>query len=195
MMDERHTTDDENLCRLSQNGDRGAEEALILRYTRLVRRCAHPLFLIGGESEDLIQEGLLGLSSAIRDYNPGKNTSFRTYAEVCVRNRLSSAITVANRQKHMPLNEAVSLHIPEISASLPDSSNPEQWVIGHEEGQELSETLRCLLSKLESDVLRYYLDGFSYREISEYLKVNPKTVDNAVQRIKTKIKPLTRNSN
>ena len=178
---------DETLCRLAQQGDRLAEETLILRYTRLVRRCAHPLFLIGGDSEDLNQEGLLGLLSAIRDYKPDKNASFRTYAEVCVRNRLSSAIVVANRRKHMPLNEAVSLYAPELFGELPDSPGPEQWLIGREEGHELSEKLKSILSKLEAEALRYYLDGFSYREIAEQMKVSGKTVDNAVQRVKTKI--------
>ena len=178
---------DEMLCQQAQTGDRMAEESLIVRHTRLVRRCAHPLFLMGGDSEDLIQEGLMGLLSAIRDYKPDKNAAFRTYAEICVRNRLSTAIVVANRRKHVPLNESLSLYSQEIVVTPSGTDDPEQWVIGREERKEFSETLKGLLSTLEADVLSRYLDGFSYREIAEQMNVRSKTVDNAIQRIRWKL--------
>ena len=101
--------EDEALCALAASGDRQAEESLVVRYNRLVRMCARPYFLAGGDSEDLIQEGMLGLLSAIREYDPGKSASFRTYAEVCVKNRLFSAVKAAARNKHTPLNDSVSI--------------------------------------------------------------------------------------
>ena len=104
--------EDEALCALAASGGREAEEALVVRYNRLVRMCARPCFLAGGDSEDLIQEGMLGLLSAIREYDPGKSAAFRTYAEICIKNRLFSAVKAAARNKHTPLNCSVSIETP-----------------------------------------------------------------------------------
>lgn len=187
--DNRQLCDDAALCRLAQAGDRAAEEALILRYTRLVRRCAHPLFLIGGDSEDLTQEGLLGLFSAIRDYRVALGAGFATFAETCIRNRLFSAITTANRLKHTPLNTSVSIEAQDVAHTLGDWEivDPESMVIAGEDVQELDTLLKGLLSPIESKVLQRYCDGYSYREIAAQLSVSAKTVDNAIQRIKTKL--------
>ena len=179
--------DDAALCRAAQAGDRRAEETLIIRYTRLVRRCAHPLFLMGGDGEDLIQEGLLGLLSAIRDFDDTKAASFATFAETCVRHRLSSAVQTANRRKHTPLNTSLPLDTPELSQTAAADDDPEQWFIGREERRELNRVLRGILTKIENDVLGLYCDGYSYREIAATLHTKPKTVDNAVQRIKKKL--------
>jgi len=177
--------DDITLCRLSQSGDRLAEETLILRHGRLVRRCANPLFLMGGEKDDLIQEGLLGLLSAIRDYCEDGGASFTTYAETCIKNRLSSVITMANRQKHTPLNQAVPMDSAHIEDDVVD---PEQLLLQWEEGQELRGVLRDVLSKVEANVLHFYCDGYSYREIAKMMDISTKSVDNAIQRIKKKLK-------
>jgi len=182
--------DDADLCRFAQAGDRGAEEQLIVRYTRLVRRCAHPLFLMGGDNEDLIQEGLLGLLSAIRDYRDNEQAAFSTYAETCIRNRLASAISKANRLKHTPLNQSVPIDVTLTVTALYDLDviDPEKWVIEREEGREFARMLSGMLSLIESKVLEYYCDGYSYREIATLVNVKVKTVDNAVQRIKKKLR-------
>ena len=109
---------DEELCTRAAAGDRGAEEALVLRYNRLVRMCARPYFLAGGDSEDLIQEGMVGLLTAIREYDPDKSVAFRSYAEVCIKNRLLSAIKAAARGKHTPLNNSVSFETPGSAADF-----------------------------------------------------------------------------
>ncbi len=182
----RQTAADEVLCRQAQAGDQLAEETLIVRYARTVRRCAHPLFLMGGDAEDLFQEGLLGLLSAIRDYRDDRSAGFGTYAETCIRNRLSSAVLTANRLKHAPLNTSVPLDGQE-AEELRSASSPEQEVIGREESRELSQMLQGILTPTESRVLDRYCDGYSYREIADQLGVTTKTVDNAVQRIKRKL--------
>ncbi|MCL2546560.1 MAG: sigma-70 family RNA polymerase sigma factor [Oscillospiraceae bacterium] len=184
--------DDTTLCGQAQAGDRQAEELLILRYTRHVRRCAHPLFLMGGDNEDLNQEGLLGLLSAIRDYRADGTAAFATYAETCIRNRLASAISKANRLKHTPLNSSLSMDVPQLAAVLHDFNviDPEKWVIEREEGREFAQLLAGMLSSIESRVLQLYCDGYSYREIAAQMNVKSKTVDNAIQRIKKKLRSV-----
>ena len=187
---------DEELCALAAAGDRGAEEALVLRYNRLVRMCARPYFLAGGDSEDLIQEGMLGLLSAIREYVPGKAAVFRTYAEVCVRNRLYSAVKAAARNKHTPLNHSVSIETPlydrasERYVSGPPgghAGDPEEILLNRESFRERMEELVGQLSGLEASILRLYLNGLSYSEIAVEVNKSPKSVDNAVQRIRRKL--------
>ena len=190
---------DNELLKRSAAGDRNAEEQLVERYMRLVRSCARPLFLAGGDSEDLIQEGLLGLLSAIRQFDPGCGASFSTFADHCIRMRLLSAIKSASRLKHLPLNDGVSLEQlsenPELQFSAnPDflRHNPEDLVLARERTEELYYELSQCLSRLEKQVLDLYLDGYSYREIGFRLRKEPKAIDNAVQRIRRK---LARNPN
>lgn len=187
---------DEALCALASAGDRLAEEALVLRYNRLVRVCARPYFLTGGDSEDLIQEGMLGLLNAIREFSPGKGTTFRTFSEVCIRHRILSAIRAAARDKHTPLNHSVSFETPlfdgisdsyavdAVHAVQPD---PESLLISREEHRERLGALKGQLSGFESDILDLYLSGLSYVEIAVQTSRSPKAVDNAVQRIRRKV--------
>ena len=176
------------------SGDRVAEEILAERYMRLVRSCARPLFLAGGDSEDLIQEGMFGLLSAMRQYDPDSGNSFRTFAEHCIRMRLYSAIKSASRLKHLPLNDGVSLEQLSEDSSLqvsaiPDAirRNPEDLVLARERTEELYSELALCLSGLEKNVLSLYLEGLSYREIAFRLGKQEKSIDNAVQRIRRKL--------
>ena len=187
---------DEILCLQAASGDRIAEEALVMRYNRLVRVCARPYFLAGGDSEDLIQEGMVGLLNAIREYDPGKGSSFRTYAETCIRNRILSAIRAAARDKHTPLNHYVSYETPlldgntdsyPLSASRQPQQNPEDMLISREERRERLGTLKGQLSGFEAQILDLYLRGLSYVEIASEVDRSPKAVDNAVQRIRRKV--------
>lgn len=187
---------DESLCALAASGDRLAEECLVTRYTRLVRMCARPCFLAGGDSEDLIQEGMIGLLSAIRGFDAGKGTAFRAFAEVCVYNRLRSAMRAAARDKHVPLNSSISLLDPRFDMDRDPysfetnrrrSENPEDVLISREERQQRMSALRSQLSRFERTVLELYLDGLSCREISLRLGKSPKSVDNAVQRVRRKV--------
>ncbi len=233
--------DDESLCRLAASGSREAEEILVCRYTRLVRTCARPFFLIGGDSEDLTQEGMVGLIKAVREYDAEKAASFRTFAEVCIRNRLYSVLRAAARDKHLPLNQSVPLdppffdsnsytsgtndlaqgnpetflidrehtaardkHLP-LNQSVPldppffDSNsytsgtndlaqgNPETFLIDREHTAALLAGVRKQLSEFEAKILGYYLDGLSCREIAGLVGKPPKSVDNAVQRIRRKV--------
>ena len=177
---------DEALCARAAAGERGAEEALVLRHTRLVRMCARPFFLAGGDSEDLIQEGMLGLLSAIREFRPDRGARFATYARVCVRRRILSAVRTAAGGKHAPLNDHVSLE----AALLPDAEatagNPEEAMLRQEAFRDLKTAISGSLTRLEAQVLRLYLEGSSYAEIAEAVGRSPKSVDNAVQRIRRK---------
>lgn len=192
----QNPTADEALCSLAASGDRIAEEALVMRYNRLVRVCARPYFLAGGDSEDLIQEGMVGLLNAIREYDSGKGSSFRTYAETCIRNRILSAIRAAARDKHTPLNHYVSYETPlldgntdsyPLSASRQPQQNPEDMLISREERRERLGTLKGQLSGFEAQILDLYLRGLSYVEIASEVDRSPKAVDNAVQRIRRKV--------
>jgi len=179
---------DEALCTLAAEGDPRAEEQLAARYSRLVRICARPYFLAGGDSEDLIQEGMIGLLSAIRGFVLNRDTSFRTYAEVCIRNRLRSAVKAAGRDKHTPLNQSVSLP-PLFDKDLDALESPEDMLISREEKELRLSALWQKLSAFERQVLTFYLDGLSYGEIAQRLGKPAKSVDNAVQRVRRKIAP------
>ncbi len=190
---------DEFLCISAAEGDRAAEEHLALRYNRLVRMCARPYFLAGGDSEDLIQEGMIGLLSAIRTFQPEKDVIFRRYAEVCIQNRLRSAVRSAARDKHVPLNKSLSFQssvFDESSGSYPfvaqtpRMDGPEDMLISREERISQIKHLRSRLSGFENTVLDLYLDGLAYGEIARQLKKSSKSVDNAVQRIRRKAAPL-----
>ena len=172
----------------------------MVRYNRLVRICARPYFLAGGDSEDLIQEGMVGLLAAIREYDPEKAASFRTYAEVCIKNRLFSVIKAAARDKHIPLNNSVSFGTPLFSGngdplafSAPDGqgTDPEEIFLSRESFRERLEALIGQLSGFEASVLRLYLNVLSYSEIAAEVNKSPKSVDNAVQRIRRKLAQQT----
>lgn len=189
---------DEVLCALAAAGDHEAEECLVARHNRLVRICARPYFLAGGDSEDLIQEGMIGLLSAIRGFDPQREAVFRTYAETCIQNRLRTAVRDASRGKHAPLNRSVSLDTPlfdntcEFYAYGLDrpAENPEDTLIGREEREGRMEALRGKLSVFEKAVLDLYLAGLSYAEIAARLGKPLKAVDNGVQRIRRKAAPF-----
>lgn len=189
---DRHS--DEALCALAASGNREAEEVLVARYNRLVRTCARPFFLIGGDSEDLTQEGMVGLIKAVREYDAAKEALFRTFAEICIRNRLYSVLRAAARDKHSPLNQSVPLDTPFLDSNSYTSGtshlaqrNPEDFLIDREHTAALLAGVRKQLSEFEAEILGYYLDGLSCREIAETVGKPPKSVDNAVQRIRRKV--------
>ncbi len=183
----------------ARNGDEAALDQLMRRYTGFVRLKASSYFLAGGDSDDLIQEGLIGLYKAVRDFRTDKETSFRSFAELCVTRQIITAIKTATRFKHQPLNQYVSFsHTPAgqdtdgectLGDALPGSAveEPSVVVISTEELQSLVFTLGTGLSTLESDALRLYLEGSSYEEMAEELGCDTKTIDNALQRVKRKI--------
>ena len=183
----------------ARNGDGGALDLLIRRYTGFVRLKASAYFLAGGDGEDLVQEGLIGLYKAVRDFRSDKETSFRSFAELCVTRQIITAIKTATRFKHAPLNTYVSFsHTPAgqdgdgdctLGDALPGPGvdDPAVCVISTEELQSLVFTLGTGLSPLEADALRLYLDGLSYEQMAEELGCDTKTIDNALQRVKRKI--------
>jgi len=191
--------EDLQLVLRARNGDQAALDGLMRRYTGFVRLKASSYFLAGGDSEDLIQEGLIGLYKAVRDFRTDKETSFRSFAELCVTRQIITAIKTATRFKHQPLNQYVSFsHSPAgqdgdgectLGDALPGSAveEPSVVVISTEELQSLVFTLGTGLSKLESDALRLYLEGSSYEEMAADLGCDTKTIDNALQRVKRKI--------
>lgn len=194
------TISDEQLQSLAASRQSGAEEALAERYIRLVRVCARPYFLIGGDSEDLIQEGMLGLLSAIREYDPQKGASFKTYAEVCIHNRIQSAIRSAGRKKHAPLNDGIPLDDVLSDESKSQGAqyfqrSPEEQVLARETEKEFSSIYSRCLSKFETRILELYLDGLSYQEIAVSTGHDLKAVDNAIQRIRRKLAKLPSGDN
>ena len=187
-MENIRTDSDGALWSAASSGNIKAEELLIKRYSVVVRQCTRPYFLVGGDSEDLIQEGMLGLLYAIRSYEPARDTSFKTYAERCIRNRVYSAIRAAMRFKHRPLNDSISTESDEIQTlSSGILHNPEELVITRELTEELKVRLADSLSKFEKRVLDYFLEGLSYSYIALKLRKPVKSVDNAVQRIRRKL--------
>ena len=190
-MNNLYITSDEDLWRSAASGNSEAEELLLKKYSKIVKICTRPFFLAGGDSEDLIQEGTLGLLSAIRQFDPDKDTSFKTYAELCIRNRLYTAIKSALRSKHTPLNEYISFESPQFDENQTRTSlflrDPEELLIARERVEEITHSLSVALSGFESQILDLYLDGLSYIEIADNLNVTNKSVDNAVQRIRRKL--------
>ena len=187
---------DEELASLAGMGDLTAANSLVTRYHGFVRMKARGYFLVGADLEDLVQEGMIGLFKAIRDFRHDRQSSFRAFAELCVVRQIITAIKTATRQKHQPLNSYVSIH----SASDDDSEDGSEDLLGYEElddparqllfSEELDgvrETLASLLSALEVEVLDMYLEGRSYQEIADSLGRHTKSVDNALQRIKRKV--------
>lgn len=186
---------DDELVGLFRSGDGIAGSELAVRYRPLVKRCTRPYFLVGGDSEDLIQEGMIGLVSSIQSYQPGGSALFRSYAELCVKRRILSAIKAAARFKHMPLNYRLSLEDiysddGEALARLADERynlSPEELIIEQEKKTDLYALCRRILSPLEKKVLAFYLEGLSYEEIAGRCGKPVKSVDSALQRIKRKL--------
>ena len=195
-MESRSVCSDEQLCVQAQKGDRLAEEQLVTGYARLVRIYARPYFLAGGDSEDLLQEGMIGLLSAIREFQAERNVSFRVYASTCIQNRLRSAVRSASRNKHGPLNDSVSLMDTLFDSAAYDpqtdfqrQEGPEEHLIRREEESRQMEILFGSLSAFERTVLALYLDGLSRGEIAGRVRKPVKSVENAIQRIRRKIAP------
>ncbi|MCL2663523.1 MAG: sigma-70 family RNA polymerase sigma factor [Oscillospiraceae bacterium] len=171
-----------------------SEESLVSEYAWLVRACARPYFLAGGDSEDLIQEGMLGLLSAIRTYDPDKGAKFSTYAEFCIRRRVYSAIKSASGNKHTPLNSYISLESSQLEESNAPSTYhprvPEDFIIAREQAGEVEKLLYGALSKFESSVLELFLEGTTYKDMATKLGKPDKSIDNAVQRIRKKLSQI-----
>src|SRR5436190_17386321 len=191
--------EDLHLVLRARSGNRASEAEIIRRYAGFVRLRSSSYFIAGGDPDDLIQEGLVGLYKAVRDYRADKDTSFRSFAERCITRQIITAIQTATRYKHAPLNSYVSFsHTPagqesEADCTLGDAlpgpavDDPASCVISTEELQSLLQCLGSTLSGLESQVLTCYLEGRSYEEIGDLLDCDPKTVDNALQRVKRKV--------
>jgi len=188
---------DEEIVLLCHNGDTSAEEYLLNKYKNFVRSKARSYFLIGADHEDIVQEGMIGLYKAIRDYKQEKLSSFRAFAELCITRQIITAIKTATRQKHIPLNSYVSLNKPlydeESDRTLLDiimegnAGNPEDLIINQENLGNIHQRINEVLSGLEQEVLSAYLDGKSYQEIAESLGRHVKSIDNALQRVKRKL--------
>ncbi len=190
--------EDSYLVALAKSGSADAYERIVKRYRSFVRLKASSYFLLGGEAEDLLQEGLLGLYKAIRDFRSDRESSFRNFAELCITRQIITAVKTASRNKHAPLNQYVSFAttpaasgdgettIEEILPG-PVSDEPSERVIASEELASLVSCLSSVLSDLESEVLALYLDGCSYELIAERLECETKAVDNALQRVKRKV--------
>ena len=188
---------DEDLIERVRSGDESALDQLIERYKAFVRAKARSYFLIGADREDIVQEGMIGLYKAIRDYRDDKLASFKAFAELCVTRQIITAIKTATRQKHVPLNSYISLDKPiydeESERTLLDIisgavvADPEELMIHREEFDAIEIQMKKLLSELERDVLILYLDGRSYQEIAEDLSRHVKSIDNALQRVKRKL--------
>lgn len=189
--------EDNELQRLAVSGDRDAEEQLVVRYMRVVRICSRPYFLAGGDNEDLIQEGMFGLLSAIKQYDSSREAAFKSFAEKCIRNRIISVVKSAASIKNLPLNDFIpieSLESDESQISLLASGlnrkTPEEQVLASESEENSKYFYTSFvkqLSKLEASVLDKYLKGLSYREIAHETAKTEKAVDNAIQRIRRKL--------
>lgn len=188
---------DEQIVEMSHSGDMAAEEYLLDKYKNFVRSKARSYFLVGADHEDIVQEGMIGLYKAIRDFRPDKLSSFRAFAELCITRQIITAIKTATRQKHIPLNNYVSLNKPlydeESDRTLLDVivegriSDPEELIINMENVGNIRTKINEVLSTLEQQVLNAYLDGKSYQEIAESLGRHVKSIDNALQRVKRKL--------
>ncbi|HEX8647834.1 MAG TPA: RNA polymerase sporulation sigma factor SigH [Thermoleophilaceae bacterium] len=191
--------DDHYLVALAKSGKRDAYDRIVRRYYGFVRLKASSYFLIGGDSDDLIQEGLVGLYKAVRDYRSDRESSFRNFAELCITRQIITAVKTSTRNKHTPLNQYVSFSQTPASAAGdgeptldevlpgPTAHDPVNQVISSEELHSLVACLSSVLSELESSVLSLYLDGHSYEAVAERLDCDTKTVDNALQRVKRKV--------
>ena len=186
---------DEELIEKLRAGQQDVADYLMEKYKELVRQKARTMYLIGGETDDLIQEGMIGLFKAVRDYDSEKAASFQTFARLCIDRQLYKAISGSNRQKHRPLNTYVSLSQEEGDRQMEELwvQNPEAIVIAREDVENLEGKIKDCLSPLENQVLKLYLRGKDYGQIAGELGKTKKSVDNAMQRIKGKVKNINRN--
>lgn len=190
---EKKPTDEELIARI-KTGDEEAENEIFSRYKDLVTKISRGYFLMGGELEDITQEGMIGLYKAVKNYNPVSNATFKTYAIVCIKHQIQTAIKRANALKNAPLSSAISLQNYDSSGEeflpveLIFTDTPDAEVIDRENLFALRDTIKKLLSPTEIEVLRQYLQGFSYREIAEKIDRTPKAVDNILARAKSKLK-------
>lgn len=204
-MEERYQVlEDEEIVRRIRSGDNTGVDFLMEKYKNLVRKKARALYLIGGDSDDLIQEGMIGLYKAIRDFQPEKERSFCGFANLCIERQLYNAVKGANRLKNSPLNSYVSLDIPvggdgiseEFRQTLGETleeagiSNPEDILIDRERVGRIEDYIRNRLSNFEQNVVNLYIEGMNYQQIAEHLGKAPKSIDNALQRIKKKLGEL-----
>lgn len=188
---------DEEIVLVAQQGEEDALEYLLYKYKNFVRSKARSYFLIGADKEDIVQEGMIGLYKAVRDYNPDKLSSFHAFAELCITRQIITAIKTATRQKHIPLNSYISLNKPVYDEDsdrtlldvIPPSSDqdPQELLVNRENRQAIEDKIGELLSDLEWEVLTYYLQDKSYQEIAEMLRRHVKSIDNALQRVKRKL--------
>lgn len=194
---------DEQIISEAEQGDNDAVDFLMDKYKNLVRKRVRKLFLIGGDKDDLIQEGMIGLYKAIRDYNPDKENSFYSFADLCIARQIYTAIKASNRQKNIPLNTYISFYSPIFLEEniegqesfinvLPADTklNPEELVIDKESVNMIEYELGRRLSSLEQEVMDLYLEGCNYLEIAQQLDRTPKSIDNAIQRIKGKLNQI-----
>lgn len=195
---------DEELIRLQRKGNLEVTDFIMEKYKNLVKKKAKAMFLIGGDNDDLIQEGMIGLFKAIRDYQDDKDTSFYSFAELCISRQIYSAIEASNRQKHIPLNTYISFYsqvskedgdmapLLDMLQSITDK-NPEDLVIDKENVDMIEYELGKSLSEFESKVFELYISGINYQQIAKVLEKNPKSIDNALQRIKYKLSEFLKN--
>ena len=200
-MDLKQCSDEELIVRY-RDGDTDAMDFIFERYKHLVRKKAKAMFLAGGDNDDLIQEGMIGLYKAIRDYNTDREASFATFASMCINRQMIRAVAASNRKKNMPLNTYVSYDMPaggdeDSDMRLVDilqsqtELNPEKLLIDKEHNWDLKSRLKEVLSTFEQQVLTYYLEGMDYTAIAKKMQKPPKSVDNALQRIRSKAARLT----
>ena len=193
-------SDEELVCK-AKLGDENAENELLELYKGLVVKLARSYFILGGEMEDIVQEGMIGLYKAIKGYDKKKNASFKTFATMCIKHQIQSAIKVANAKKNSPLSNSVSLQSFSensddddfLPANLIFQVSPDEKIINKERYKNLLEEIRKMLSEKEMKVLRLYLKGETYKEIGKILKMPYKSIDNSLSRIKTKLRSLIKN--
>ncbi len=192
---------DEEIIETVREGEASGMDELFERYKNVVRSIASTMYLIGGENEDLIQEGMIGLFKAVQEYDPGRDASFGTFARLCITRQIYSAVKASGRKKHIPLNTYVSLYeetkddddsgrAVEVKDMLraSDAMEPEQIVLSNEKSEELERAIEEELSAFEKNVLELFVTGMSYSEIADVLGKNEKATDNAIQRIRGKLK-------
>lgn len=207
--EEYESMDDKEVIDCVRKEDHDAVDYLMEKYKNLVRQKARRLYIVGADTEDLIQEGMIGLYKALRDYDPEKNDSFYKFAELCISRQIYSAIKASNRKKNQPLNTYISFYAPvnkkndesEEEISLVDvmfwnkNANPEKIIVDKESTNVIEYELERRLSQLESEVLKLYVRGYSYVQIAEILEKSPKSIDNTLQRIKAKVTAILQENN
>ena len=182
---------DEELIKKFKAGETSVADYIIDKYKGLVRKKARLFFIEGGDQEDLLQEGMLGLFKALREYDPGRQASFFTFAELCITRQMLSAIEAASRKKHQPLNASVSLEAMDenqLSGAFGIASGPEAMLVEKESADQLLSEIYDKLSPMEKQVLEYYLEGLDYLQIAKVMNKPGKAIDNALQRVRSKIR-------